>query len=113
MLWLGLLASMTLAPANGPIYLTCEWRVDSETSRVNVSLDEANQRAVIAIVDGRTVTRSALFTPTEVRVVDEPMTWTFSRVDLTFRRTFSFMPPSDPGNVGKCKLAPAPAKRAF
>ncbi len=113
MWWLGLLASVSVGPAGGPTYLSCEWKSEKESARADVSLDEANQRAVIAIEGGRVSTRPALFTPTEVLVVDEPMTWSFSRTDLTFRRTFSFMPASDPGNVGVCKLVPAPAKRAF
>lgn len=113
MLWLGLLAIIGAAAGPEPAYLTCEWTNASGTTQADVAIDEANQRATISVVGGRIVTRPALFTPTEVTVVDEPMTWRFSRTDLTFRRTPSFMPATDPGNAGACKIAPKPAKRAF
>jgi hypothetical protein len=111
-----LAAIAAAAPAAvGPTYLTCELaREEGGPLAVDVAVDEANQQVTIALPStGRVVTRRALFSPTEVTVPDQPVTWRVSRVDLTFGRKFDFMPAGDVGETGRCQLKAAPAKRAF
>lgn len=108
MLWIALLAA---APATmSPVYLTCEMIEGATPTTVSLAIDEGNQRVTIGLQTGRTVTRPALFSETEVKVQDEEMTWVVSRVDMTIRRTLTFTPDVDRGT---CKKASAPPARAF
>lgn len=111
---LAALAGATTA-SSGPIYLTCELaRQEGGPLAVDVAVDEANQQVTIALPStGRVITKRALFSPTEILVPDEPTTWRFNRVDLSFERKFDFRPSTDAGETGRCQLKPAPAKRAF
>lgn len=113
MLWSALMMIVGGVPAPAPTYLICEWTNDRGTWQADVALDEANQRATIGLSTGHTVTRPALFSPSEVKVPDEPNTWVFSRTDLTFHRTVSFRPGDTGGDTGTCKIKPVPAERAF
>jgi hypothetical protein len=110
-----LIASLlAAAAATAPVYLDCSFaRESGGPFRVEVALDEPNQTATIALDTGRVVVRPAVFAPDRVRVPDEEMTWVVSRTDLSIRRTFSFMPATDQGEAGTCKIKPTPPKRAF
>jgi len=110
MWWLAVLAS---AQATSPVYLECQMRPGADPFRADLVVDEANQRVTVALETGRTETRQALFAPSTVTVRDGETTWTLSRIDLSIRRTFAFMPPSDKGEDGACKIKPTPTKRAF
>lgn len=111
MLIIGLLASVA---ATTPVYLDCTVpRAGAAPFKVEVALDEANQRATIALDTGRVVVRPAVFSPDQVKVPDEEATWTISRVDLRIHRALSFMPAGSPGETGSCTIKPEPAKRAF
>lgn len=108
-----MLFGVLLAAAAGPVYLDCVFPRDGKPLSLEATLDEVNQRATIALETGYMVVKPALFSPDRVVVRDKDDTWSFSRTDLSMRRTFSFMPPNDPGEAGTCKIKPAPAKRAF
>jgi hypothetical protein len=109
-----MLLIMMAAAAASPIYLDCAiQRSTAPPLKIDVVLDEANQKATLSLDTGLVIVRPAVFAPDRVRVPDDETTWTISRVDLGINRTMSFMPPSDPGESGKCALKPAPAKRAF
>ncbi|WP_370308348.1 hypothetical protein [Sphingobium abikonense] len=106
------LAGATRAIA-APTYLECHLTQETGLLPVQIALDEANQKVTIGLPSGRTVTRDGLFGPNEIKVVDDQMTWTIDRVSSSIRRTFAFMPADDPGERGKCKIAPVPENRAF
>jgi hypothetical protein len=105
------LAASTAIP---PVYLSCQLKQEERSLPVDIAVDESNQQVTVALpTTGRTVTRRAIFSPADVVVPDDNMTWTIDRVHLAFKRTLHFMPKSDPGELGDCKIKPAPAARAF
>jgi len=112
MVW-WILAATAISGAPAPTYLACELSQEGGKLSVDVAVDEPNQQVTIALPTGRTVTRRALFSPSEVRALDDQQTWLINRVDLSFGRTFAFMPEGDPGESGVCRVKVAPAKRAF
>lgn len=101
------------AAAASPVYLACPLQREAGPLVIDVVVNEPVQEVTISVPGGRTVTRKALFTPSEVRMTDDQTTWIFNRVDLSFQHILSFMPASDPGDTGKCSLKPAPTERAF
>lgn len=102
------------APATGsPTYLSCSLQDGDAQTAVDLTIDEAAQSVTIdQKTTGRLVSRAAVFSPTEVRIPDDPSTWVVDRVTLALQRVVKF---SDQQFVdqGKCKVLPTPAKRAF
>lgn len=96
-----------------PVYLTCQLKQETGLLPAEIAVDEANQKVTIGLPSGRTVTRNGLFSPTEIKVMDDQTTWVIDRVSPSVRRTFAFMPADDAGEFGKCALKPTPEKRAF
>jgi len=111
-MWL-LLAQASLAAA-APTYLSCQWGEVSEGSRVELAIDEGNQRITIARPDYEVVVLPALFSPDEVRATErigtETMTWTIGRTDLILKIGTSF---SSTPRTRACEIKPTPAERAF
>ena len=105
MLWM-------LLVATAPTYLSCTLRQEDQPLTVEIVVNEELQQATVALPTGRTVTRRAVISPSAVRIVDEESTWTIDRVDLTFGRKV-VIGEQEWNDVGACKVAPTPAKRAF
>ncbi len=105
--------SWTTGAMAEPTYLVCQLVQETGLIPVEIALDEDNQKVTIGLPSGRTVSRDGLFGPTEIKVVDDQTTWIINRVSSSLRRTFAFMPLSDPGEHGECAVKAAPAKRAF
>lgn len=107
-----MISALLLAVA-GPVYLQCELGKE-EPFPVEITADEANGTAIINLVStGRIVRRTAIFSSGMVTIPDEPTVWVIDRVDLKIRRKMNFMPASDPGQTGTCKVVEPPEKRAF
>lgn len=102
------------SPATGtPAYLACTLQDGDTATSVALTVDESGQSATIdQQTTGRVVRRRAIFSPTEVRIPDEPSTWVVDRVSLALQRIVTF---SDKQFVdrGQCKVLSAPSKRAF
>ena len=110
--WLILIAGISSSAQGAPTYLACSVDQEGVPLAVEVVADEASQRATISLPSGRVVTRSALFSPTEVKVLDEMSTWVVDRVHLGFKRIV-VIGEKTWIDSGRCQVSPAPAKRAF
>lgn len=102
------------APAlAAPVYLACTVQQGSGPIAVEITADEADQRAIVLLPGtGRVVTRKALFSPTEVNILDDETTWVVDRVSLNITRRFD-LGDHHSAYPGKCAIKPAPPKRAF
>jgi hypothetical protein len=99
--------------AAAPTYLECKLQREGAVSIVEIVADEDNHSAVIALpATGRTVTRQAVFSPTTVRISDDPEIWIVDRVSLKLVRDMKI---GDEVSrlTGTCSLKPKPDKRAF
>ena len=96
-----------------PTYLTCVANQEGGPIAVEITANEAEQQAIVALPEtGRVVTRRAMFSPSEVKIFDQESLWVINRVDLSFKRIFTIGDHSST-SPGACKIAPEPAKRAF
>lgn len=114
MRWLLATAALIGTPAfAAPTYLECTLANGDWSLPVELSVDEDNQQAVIAITKTNTVdTRRALFSPSEVKIFDKESTWIVDRSTLSIKREV-VIGDRHSFDTGKCRLKPAPAKRAF
>ncbi|GEM_PF-1606787 len=110
-MWM-MIAASALSAAT-PTYLSCEWG-EVDGSRVELAVDEANQRITIGRPGLEVVSLPALFTPNEVRATEriggETQTWLVDRTALTLTISVSFSPNPQ---IGQCEVKPTPADRAF
>lgn len=107
-----LLLAIASAPASAaPTYLSCVAQ-QGQPLPVNIVADEQGQTATVELPSGRIVRRPAVFSPTEVRILDEETTWIVDRVKLGFQRVVSI---GDHTSVypGTCAVGKAPPQRAF
>jgi hypothetical protein len=113
MWWMIAAASAAVGQPAGPIYLACSITNDAGQLAVDLAVDESGQQATVSLPStGYSARRTAIFTPTEVRVTDGPGTWVVDRVSLAFERVL-VIGGKQWNDRGSCKLKPAPAKRAF
>lgn len=111
-LMIAALAAASPAAAT-PTYLACTLQDGATATSVALTVDEPDQSVTVEQqTTGRAIRRRAIFSPTEVRIPDEPSTWIVDRVNLGLQRIVTF---SDKQFVdrGQCKVLAAPAKRAF
>ena len=97
--------------AASPTYLACSIDQAGENLTVEIVADEASRRAIVSLPSGRVVERVAVFSPTSVRIDDEPTVWIIDRSNLSITRTVNIREPRTYN--GKCEVKPAPEKRAF
>lgn len=96
-----------------PTYLTCQLDRAPNQLEVEIVADEANRTAVVSLPKtGRIVTRTAIFSPETVRILDDPSVWTVDRVSLQLTRDLT-IGSGISTRVGHCKLTPVPTERAF
>lgn len=115
-----LLAAVPSLAHAAPVYLNCELPSGKDRAEFRLSIDEQRGDVTYELpVRSVVEKRRAIFTADKVSfVADEgrngmyAISFTISRVDLTFTRTLTVtgQPPDD--TVGKCEVVEAP-KRAF
>jgi hypothetical protein len=99
--------------ASAPTYLSCTLQDGETKTLVDLTVDEVAQNVTIEQkTTGRLVSRAAVFSPTEVRVPDQPSTWVVDRVTLALQRVVKFSNQQFVDH-GQCKVSTTPAKRAF
>ena len=110
----GLVLAMALAAEAGPpAYLSCTLNEGETAQAIDLTIDERSQSVTIdQKTTGRIVSKKAVFSPSIVKVPDDEATWSIDRVTLELRREV-VIGEKRWNDVGKCKLADVPLKRAF
>lgn len=101
-----------LLAASAPTYLGCSLDENGHLMKVDVAVYESDRQAVLAQSTGRTVTRPAVITPSDVSIADDESVWTIDRVTLAFTRRI-VIGDREWLERGKCEVKPVPADRAF
>ncbi len=100
-----------------PVYLSC-YLIESggEKNPIDITLDEANQKVMWVLQNGRTANTTGLFKADRVVFFDPgggyPLQYTIDRVNLSFQRTLT-IEAKQWNNTGMCSILQAPTNRKF